>query len=170
MSVTAAEIRQMSRALGTPSSRKLAPLANTGAVSPEMLAMAAKLGLPSTLAKLLPESPSECTPICLEAIEGQPANYYLGTDPNGATGVWPIPGGVAEAPADNALYARRNNAWEAFSPGIGETPTPPGPAAPEGVVAGILKGQLYAQLDETSTYIARQWIFNGTPGTNTGWL
>jgi hypothetical protein len=167
MSVTAAEIRQMSRALGTPSSRKLAPLANTGAVSPEMLAMAAKLGLPSTLAKLLPESPSECTPICLEAIEGQPANYYLGTDANGVTGVWPIPGGVEEAPVDGIAYARRNATWFPMSVYF---PAEPGPAEPNGLYAGVAKGITYAQLDDTLSYLKRLWIFNGVAGQTTGWI
>jgi hypothetical protein len=176
MSITATELRQMSRALGArSSSSQLAALANTGVTTPEMLAMAQKLSIPSAYAKLQPESPSACTPICLESIEGAGPNSYVGTDSLGATGVWVIPtAAVGEAPTDGGVYGRQGStaAWVLLDASqlISAIAAPPGTAAPEGTIVGNLKGQFYTQLDPTGTYIARQFVFNGTPGTSTGWL
>lgn len=55
----------------------------------------------------------------------------------------------------------------------GGTGTPlisPGTAAPNGFLVGAAKGQNYSQLAAGGTYKLRDWVFNGTPGTNTGWL
>lgn len=78
-------------------------------------------------------------------------------------------GGIEEAPTDGRLYARQGDIadWVAIQPALA---APPGTAAPEGVIIGTAKGVMYTQLHSSGLYIARQWVFNGTVGTSTGWL
>jgi hypothetical protein len=147
--ITTEERRQMARALqGRRTDSRLAAPASTGVTNLELRLRAQTLVVPSARAKLLSESGASCTPLCLESIEGQPADYYVGTNSTGAIGVWPLPTGSSTS-------------------GIA---APPGTAAPKGVITGSMKGQMYTQTDPTGTYILRQWVFNGEPGTNTNWL
>ena len=45
-----------------------------------------------------------------------------------------------------------------------------GIGSPEGVVTGDRVNQLYYQISEDGTVIVTDWLFLGTPGTNTGWV
>jgi len=47
---------------------------------------------------------------------------------------------------------------------------PPGAAPPEGNIVGLVRGQIYSQLDPTGTYKLRDWVFDGQSGLKTGWV
>jgi hypothetical protein len=47
---------------------------------------------------------------------------------------------------------------------------PPTSDAPNGVITGTERGQVYSQLDPSETFVVRNWTFDGVVGTNTGWL
>lgn len=46
-----------------------------------------------------------------------------------------------------------------------------GTAAPEGTIVGTAVGQVYTQFTTTGdgSALLRTWVFNGVPGTATGW-
>jgi hypothetical protein len=76
--------------------------------------------------------------------------------------------GVPEAPLDGQIYGRRGSdaTWQPMSMSV----QTPGTVAPNGNKIGGYKGQSYCQLASDSASILRNWIFNGTPGQNQGWL
>jgi hypothetical protein len=168
MPATPSELASLTRITGRrTTTSKLAPRASTTGIPASALRAASSvMAVPSLLAKLLPESGSGCSPICLESIEGAPPEYYLGTNESGLTGVWPIPGGVEEAQSDDIVYGRRNASWFPISVYF---PATPGPAAPNGLYAGAAKGLIYSQLDPTLAYVLRMWTFDGNVGETTGW-
>jgi len=77
-------------------------------------------------------------------------------------------GGIPEAPTDGSIYARRGS--DATWRNLEVVATPPSSADPNGQILGFAKGQTYAQTDTSLTYKIRDWTFNGTPGTTTGWI
>jgi hypothetical protein len=54
--------------------------------------------------------------------------------------------------------------------GLGNVWIDPGTVAPNGFIIGYARGQIYAQLDATSSYVLRQWVFVGAAGEDTGWI
>lgn len=78
----------------------------------------------------------------------------------------------AQAIGDTLLVSVQ---WGALAGGGGATNPEdvfliPGTTAPEGNVIGVARGQVYTQLAPSGTYKQRDWTFNGTPGTNVGWI
>jgi hypothetical protein len=78
-------------------------------------------------------------------------------------------GGIPEAPTDGRTYTRHGLTanWIAVVEVIAAAP---GTSSPEGSIIGPTRGAIYTQLDAGGTYKLRDWTFDGTPGTTTGWL
>jgi hypothetical protein len=171
MPATTTELERLATLIKAPApTRRLAARASTsGTPGSALRARASLMGVPSLMAKLLPESGSACTPICLESIEESPPEYYLGTNSAGLAGIWPLAaagGVVEEAPSNGVVYGRRDANWFPISLYF---PATPGPANPNGLYAGAAKGLMYSQLDPTLAYVMRIWTFDGIVGETTGW-
>jgi len=78
---------------------------------------------------------------------------------------------AAEKAGDRLMVALQlSNLTDTPGPGTDIGFIPPSSDAPNGVLAGEARGQVYTQLDESGTGSLRIWTFNGIPGANTGWL